>query len=46
MRAGGGAKNGANQKTGEGAKGEREGEEFGNRLRFLSPTKKPSEKGP
>ena len=45
-RAGGGAKNGANQKTAEGAKGEREGEEFGNRLRFFSPTNKPSEKGP
>ena len=39
------AKNGANQKTAEGAKGEEtEGEEFGNRLKFFSPTDKPSEK--
>ena len=39
-------KNGANQKTAEGAKGETKGEEFGNRLKFFPSTNRPPEKGP
>ena len=44
---GGGAKNGANQKTGDGAKVScSPREEFGNRLKFFPSTNRPPEKGP